>query len=104
MAINFSRGDIVIVKFSFGAHPAYVLYDNGDRDVIVCMITSTRRNEVEEIEIPTGEGNIKHTSYIRTNKIASISKTAISGLLGKVSALFATEVEKKLASWLKLSQ
>ena len=103
MAVNFSRGDIVIVKYSFGIHPAYVIYDNGDRDVIVCMITSTQRNEMEEVEIPTGEGNIRHTSYIRTHKIASISKNAVSGLLGRVSVSFATQVEKTLASWLKLS-
>ena len=103
MAVNFSRGDIVIVRYSFGIHPAYVIYDNGDKDVIVCMITSTQRNELEEVEIPAGEGNIKHTSYIRTHKIASISKKAISGLLGKVSVSFAAQVEKTLASWLKLS-
>ena len=104
MAVNFSRGDVVLVRYSFGTHPAYVLYDNGDKDVIVCMITSTRRNELEEIEIPVGEGNIKHTSYIRTHKVASISKDAISGLLGKVSISFAAKVEKTLAAWLKLSQ
>ena len=101
--MNFARGDVVLVRYSFGIHPAYVLYDNGDKDVVVCMITSTRRNEPEEIEIPAGEGNIKRTSYIRTHKIASISKSAISGLLGKVSASFAAEVEKTMASWL-LSQ
>ena len=103
MAVIFSRGDIVLVAYSFGVHPAYVIYDNGDKDVIVCMITSTRRNESEEIEIPAGEGNIKHTSYIRTHKIASISKNTVNGLLGKVSVSFATEVEEKLASWLNFS-
>ena len=102
MAVTFSRGDIVLVEYSFGIHPAYVIYDNGDADVIVCMITSTRRNDLEEVEIPMGEGNIKHTSYIRTHKIASISKNAVRGLLGKVSVSFAVQVEKILASWLKL--
>jgi mRNA-degrading endonuclease toxin of MazEF toxin-antitoxin module len=77
MVVDFSRGDLVLVKFPFGIHPAYVLYDNGDADVLVCMITSTQRNEKEEIEIPSGEGNIKHTSYIRTHKIASVSKNIV---------------------------
>jgi mRNA-degrading endonuclease toxin of MazEF toxin-antitoxin module len=103
MAVDFSRGDLVLVKFPFGIHPAYVLYDNGDLDVLVCMITSTQRDEKEEIEIPLGEGNIKHTSYIRTHKLASISKTLVSmTIIGKVSSSFAVRVEETLSSWLKL--
>jgi mRNA-degrading endonuclease toxin of MazEF toxin-antitoxin module len=103
MAVDFSRGDLVLVKFPFGTHPAYVLYDNGDVDVLVCMITSTQRHEKEEIEILSGEGNIKHTSYIRTHKIASVSKN-ITGkaIIGKVSSDFAINVEEKLSSWLRL--
>ena len=27
MAVNYRYGDIVLVKFSFGLHPAYVIYD-----------------------------------------------------------------------------
>ncbi|MDR1649871.1 MAG: type II toxin-antitoxin system PemK/MazF family toxin [Synergistaceae bacterium] len=104
MALDFSTGDLVLVKFSFGLHPAYVLYDNGDLDVLVCMITSTQRHEKEEIEIPLGEGNIKHTSYIRTHKITSIPKTmAGKRVIGKVSSSFAIEVEEKLFSWLRRS-
>jgi mRNA-degrading endonuclease toxin of MazEF toxin-antitoxin module len=103
MAVDFSRGDLVLVKFSFGIHPAYVLYDNGDLDVLVCMVTSTQRDEKEEIEIPSGEGNIKHTSYIRTHKLASISKTLVGmTIIGKVSSSFAIRVEETLSSWLKL--
>jgi mRNA-degrading endonuclease toxin of MazEF toxin-antitoxin module len=103
MAVDFSRGDLALVKFSFGIHPAYVLYDNGDADVLVCMITSTQRNEKEEIEILSGEGNIRHTSYIRTHKITSVPKNIVSkAIIGKVSLPFALKVEEKLSSWLRL--
>ena len=104
MAIDFARGDLVLVKFSFGMHPAYVVYDNGDSDVVVCMITSHQRKEKEEIEILAGEGNIKHTSYIRTHKIAAVSKSVVGkAIIGKVSPSFAGQVEEKLFSWLDLS-
>ena len=104
MAIDFSRGDLVLVNFSFGLHPAYVLYDNGDMDVVVCIITSTQRWEKEEVEIPRGEGNIKHTSYVRTHKIATVSKNIVGkAIVGKVSEPFALQVENTLFSWLKPS-
>jgi mRNA-degrading endonuclease toxin of MazEF toxin-antitoxin module len=103
MSVSFSQGDIVLVKYSFGIHPAYVVYDNGDQDLVVCMITSTRRGEPEEIEIPQGEGNIRHTSYIRTHKIATVPKNIVSAaIVGSVSSDFARGVALKLASWLKL--
>jgi mRNA-degrading endonuclease toxin of MazEF toxin-antitoxin module len=104
MAVNFRYGDIVLVNYPFGPHPAYVIYDSGDSDVVVCMITSHKRSEQEEIEIPQGEGNIKHTSYIRTHKIATISKKLVgSAIIGKVSRPFAREVALKLTSWLPTS-
>jgi mRNA-degrading endonuclease toxin of MazEF toxin-antitoxin module len=101
MAVNFSKGDIVLVKFAFGLHPAYVLYDNGDLDLLVCMITSTQRSESEEVEIPQGECNIKNKSYIRTHKIASISKRNVgAAIIGKVSKSFAAKVARTMESWL----
>jgi mRNA-degrading endonuclease toxin of MazEF toxin-antitoxin module len=69
----------------------------------VCLITSTRRDDPEEIEIPQGEGNIKHTSYIRTHKIATIPKNLVgSAIIGKVSEQFARKVGLTMAAWLKL--
>lgn len=102
--MNFSKGDIVLVKYSFGIHPAYVIYDNGDLDVVVCMITSTERHEKEEIEIPQGEGDIKKTSYIRTHKIATITKKSLGALIGSVSEQFAHKVERKMSAWLYANQ
>jgi mRNA-degrading endonuclease toxin of MazEF toxin-antitoxin module len=95
--LKYSKGDIVIVNYPFGPHPSYVVYDGGDDDVVVCMITSTRRSGPEEVEIPSGEGNIRHTSYVRPHKISTIPKKIVGAhKIGTVSELFRKSVDLKL--------
>lgn len=101
MAVDYAKGEIVLVNFSFGLHPGFVVYDNGDDDVVILVITSRGRGDPEEVEIPQGEGNIARTSYVRTHKIATVSKSVVSNRkIGSVSPEFLEKVRKVIFAWL----
>lgn len=85
------KGDIVLIQFPFTdlsaskLRPAVVL-SHSDMDVMVCFIT-TRLVPATEIDIvlnPSFINGLRKTSLVRVNKIATLEKRLIKGLLGKL--------------------
>jgi len=83
------KGDVVLIPFPFTdlsgskKRPAIVLVDSGD-DVTICFITTQLKWQSEfDITIyPKMANGFKKTSLIRLNKVATIDKDLIIGLLG----------------------
>ena len=87
------KGDIVLIAFPFTnlsgskMRPAIVLIAT-NLDVTVCFITS-QNNWQEPTDIvlfPNLQNGIKKQSLVRTSKIATIDKSLVQGLLGRLSA------------------
>ena len=87
------KGDIVLIPFPFTDlsgnknRPALILAQN-TRDVTIAFISSQLRwKEPTDILLtPTNGNGLKKDSLIRTNKIATVEKALVLGLLGKISS------------------
>ncbi|MEO6682427.1 MAG: type II toxin-antitoxin system PemK/MazF family toxin [Ginsengibacter sp.] len=99
------KGDLVLITFPFTnlsgskLRPALVLVENF-QDLTVCFIT-TQIDWQEETDIllnPTESNGLKKQSLIRTGKIATIDKSLLKGLLGRLS----TENLNRLNDCLKI--
>ena len=93
------KGDITLVTFPFTnlsnskLRPAIVLLET-NLDVTVCFITTqTKWKESTDILLfPSLANGLKKESLIKTNKIATLDKSLVKGLLGKLSAIELTEI------------
>jgi mRNA interferase MazF len=98
-----TKGDILLVTFPFTdlsgtkLRPAVVLNET-TQDVTVAFITSQIDwNEPTDLFLQPSEKNgLKKASLIRTNKIATLSLKLVAGLLGKLSQLEISELDKRL--------
>ena len=99
------KGDLVLITFPFTnlsgskLRPALVLVES-TKDLTVCFIT-TQIEWQEQTDVllnPTEINGLKKQSLIRTSKIATIDKSLLKGLLGKLS----TEEIKTLNDNLKI--
>jgi mRNA interferase MazF len=88
---GFVRGDVVILAFPFSdfsqskKRPALVLASLGGEDIIVCQITST----IAERAIPLAAkdfeaGSLSRESFIRPDKLFTISSSLINYKAGKL--------------------
>ncbi len=81
---RYSFGDIVIIGFPFTnmnnavLRPAVVLVDVGDEDIIVCKITSQRRDLETDLYIRNWQDKgLLRKSYARLSKIATLNRKDI---------------------------
>ncbi|OYU97457.1 MAG: hypothetical protein CFE21_03960 [Bacteroidetes bacterium B1(2017)] len=87
-----AKGDIVLINFPFTdltgskLRPAIILAES-TLDLTVCFITTQiQRQELLDIPInPNSTNRLKNPSLIRISKIATLDKTIVKGLLGKIS-------------------
>jgi len=88
---GFVKGDIVIMAFPFSdfsqskKRPALVLASLGGEDVVVCQITSS----IAERAIPLAakdfeDGSLSRDSFIRPDKLFTVSSSLISYKAGKL--------------------
>ncbi|REE01205.1 type II toxin-antitoxin system PemK/MazF family toxin [Marinoscillum furvescens] len=85
-------GDLILIPFPFTdltgvkERPALVLANN-NTDITVCFISSkTHWNTTLDLKVtPSTENGLKKPSIIRVGKIATLSKSIASGLLGNLS-------------------
>ena len=98
---KFSFGDIVLLKFpftdgqSFKRRPALVINDYNDGDVIVCRITSQIYNEKQDIYLEKwSDSGLKLPSVVRVHKIATIEKTLVETIMGKIDEPTKMKVEE----------
>jgi mRNA interferase MazF len=105
-----TKGDIVLIPFPFTdltgnkKRPAIVLIDSED-DITICFIT-TQLNWQSEFDVtvhPSKSNGLKKTSVIRLNKIATVDKALLIGLLGRLDKGIISELNQKLINILKLN-
>lgn len=94
---NYNLGDIILLEFPHAdlqhssKRPAIVLYDSGDRDVLVARITTQGYSTEADYKIlKWKESGLLAESYIRLGKQATIEKQYVIKNLGKTGS---SEVE-----------
>ncbi|HUH74442.1 MAG TPA: type II toxin-antitoxin system PemK/MazF family toxin [Chitinophagales bacterium] len=98
-----AKGDIVLITFPFTnltgskLRPAIVLVET-NLDITVCFVT-TQINWQEPTDIvllPNDKNGIKKQSLVRISKIATIDKSLVQGLLGRLSENDIIDLNSKL--------
>ena len=100
------KGDIVIIPFPFTDlssiknRPALIL-NVSDIDIIVAFITTQPNfNEESEIKLePNPINGLKKISYLKLNKLMTLDKKLIIGILGKLNQ---TELIDAVNKWIQL--
>lgn len=84
-------GDIVLLKFpftdgkSFKRRPALVINDFDDGDIIVCRITGQIYKTQNDFYLPNWKDvGLKLPSVVRIHKIASLDKSMVETIMGKL--------------------
>ena len=105
---SYNLGDIILIEFPYAdqqhssKRPAIVLYDSGDRDVLVARITTQEYSTEADCKIlKWKESGLLAESYIRLGKQATIEKQYIIKNLGKLES---SEIEKIKAILQKIFQ
>jgi mRNA interferase MazF len=85
-------GTIVLVNFpqtdlkKGPKRPALVIYDEGDEDVILARITSQPHAGKNDYEIPNWQqAGLLVSSWVRVGKLATVKKTFILRVIGKLA-------------------
>lgn len=102
---TFETGDIVLLKFpytdgqSYKRRPALLLNNSDDEDIIVCRITSKIYKSNFDILIKEWEQvGLKLPSVIRVHKIATLEKSLIELVIGKIDSSTRKIVKEKFDS------
>lgn len=87
--LNF--GDVVLLKFpytnglTYKKRPALLINDSRDGDIIVCRITSQLYDSEYDVIIRNWQkSGLRLPSVIRVHKIATIEKSMIEEVMGKI--------------------
>ena len=90
---NYNLGDIILLEFPHAdlqhssKRPAIVLYDSGDRDVLVARITTQGYSTEADYKIlKWKDSGLLAESYIRLGKQATIEKQYVIKNLGKMGS------------------
>ncbi|HET8828204.1 MAG TPA: type II toxin-antitoxin system PemK/MazF family toxin [Pelobium sp.] len=105
-----AKGNIVLISFPFTdltgkkMRPAVILTED-KFDVTVCFITSQVgwQEPTDLLLSPNNVNGLKKQSLIRISKIATLEKSLVKGILGKLSESEILELNKKLVQLLKLN-
>lgn len=85
-------GDVVLIPFPFTdlsgtkTRPAVIIIES-ETDIIVSFLTTKLKwkKDFDLIVEPTKENGLKRTSIIRLDKITTIDKSVVLGLLGSIT-------------------
>lgn len=97
-----NANDIILVPFpltnlsSQKIRPALQLSNLSDSDVIFCAISTKKHSSFDIPVKPNASNGLKRTSYIRTNKIATIEQKLVLAKLGVLGTLSQQKVRGKL--------
>ena len=91
MTYNF--GDILLIQFPFtepsrsSKRPALVLYDSGDKDVLLCRVTTRPFSSLTDLRITDWKNaGLLKESYIRISKMATLEKGMVNRKLGMLAS------------------
>jgi mRNA interferase MazF len=103
------KGSVILVPFPFTdftatkLRPAIVLYEN-DHDVVVAFVSSKIPAAMSPADVPVTRSQpgfettgLKTDSVIRLDKIATIIKTRVTGVIGELPPALRTRVNEKMA-------
>lgn len=104
-----AKGDIVLITFPFTdlsgskLRPSVVLAD-ASLDLTVCFITTQIKwqEPTDLLLSPSPANGLKKPSIVRTNKIATLDKTLIKGLMGRLTHSELIDLNRKLKTLLQL--
>ncbi len=103
--VKIMKGDIVVIKFPFTdfsnykKRPALVLATLKGDDIIICQITSKRRNDPYAIEIDDNDiigGTLYGKSYVRPSRLVTIDKKIVEYKVGHLNTKKFTEILEKI--------
>lgn len=104
MAAVYQLGDVLLVTLSYSSQmgvkkrPVIVLRDAGDADVLVAPVTSQAARVAYDVALADWpQEGLKLPSLVRTEKLATVEKSAVVRVLGKLSARDRNAMEAKLA-------
>ncbi len=94
--MQISASDVLLARFPYTdlsadkRRPVVVVsVDNDGADVVVCAITSKPQNGLYDIPVADNEiTGLKVPSWVQFDKIATLSKTVISGRIGSMPPEF----------------
>lgn len=97
------KGDIVLITFPFTdlsgskLRPAVIIAE-ANLDVTVSFITTQIQwqEATDVVLLPNLTNNLKKHSLIRTGKIATLDRSLVKGLLGKLTVNEISELNSKL--------
>lgn len=102
---RFIVGDLVVVPFPFSdlsgsqRRPALVIATLAGDDVILCQITSQARSDEYAIPLEPADlvsGELKLSSFIRTNKLFTFDSKAVLYKMGYLSSEKIDAVKEKV--------
>jgi len=107
---EFVKGDVVVIPFPFSdlsgnkKRPALILADLEGDDVIVCQITSSRfdKQSINLEEKDFSSGSLQQSSFIRPNKLFTISKSLMNYKIGAIKTAKLNDVLDKIIKMLKV--
>jgi mRNA interferase MazF len=104
MGAKYQRGDILLVTLTYSSQmgvkkrPVVVLRDMGDADLLVTAVTSQAPRVAYDVPLADWrQEGLKMPSVVRTEKLATVEKSAVVRALGNLSAKDRDAVEEKLA-------
>jgi len=104
MAAAYQRGDVLLVTLTYSSQmglkkrPVIVLRDVGDADVLVAPVTSRTSRVAYDVALADWQQEgLKLPSLVRTEKLATVEKSAIIRVLGSLSVRDRNAMDDKLA-------
>ena len=104
MAAAYQLGDVLLVTLSYSSQravkkrPVIALRDVGDADVLVAPVTSQAGRVAYDVALADWQQEgLKLPSLVRTEKLATVEKSAIIRVLGKLSVRDRNAMQAKLA-------
>lgn len=92
MSVTYQRGDVVLVTLTYSSQvgvkkrPVVVLRDVGDADILVAPVTS--QSSRVRYDMPLADWQqvgLKLPSVVRTEKLATVQKSAVIRVFGRLS-------------------
>lgn len=104
------KGDLILITFPFTdlkgskLRPVVILAET-KLDLTVCFITTQIqwKENLDVLLTPNSINRLKGKSAIRTSKIATLDRTLVKGLLGKLNDIELAELNEKLKILLQLA-
>ena len=92
MAATYQRGDVVLVTLTYSSQtgvkkrPVVVLRDVGDADILVAPITGQASRVAYDVSLADWQREgLKLPSVVRAEKLATVEKSAVIRVFGRLS-------------------